>query len=312
MSKRILSVFIAIFLTCSISVACSPKTANLPASVVKGQPLTTQSPTETPPEIEPTLTRTAQITLTNTAAPSMPSETPVPSLTPTPSWIYHESGQIIAPILLYHQIGGETYESRYKVSVPDFRLQMQTLHEMGYTAIPISVLLDVLINGGDLPDKPIVITFDDGHESVYENAFPIMQSFHYPGVFYIVANRIYDTKDFVNVEILKEMVAAGWEIGSHGYTHSNLTFDHSSVNHEIAYSRLDLQDALSVEIQTFAYPYGAVDPFLSEKVADYGYRAGMGLGTSNQHSLNSLYYLNRREVQGDFSLEDFLNLLQSK
>lgn len=310
MSKRTLSVFIILILTWTIALtACSPKTSGMPVSVVKGQQLASESPTTTSPEIEPTQTHTAQIILTNTATLPMPTETPAPS--PTPTWTYHESGQIVAPILLYHKIAGETYESRYQVSVPDFRLQMQTLHEMGYTAIPISTLLDVLINGGDLPEKPIVITFDDGHKSVYENAFPIMQSFGYSGVFYIVANRIYDTTDFVNVEILKEMAAAGWEIGSHGYTHSNLTLDHSSVNHEIAYSRLDLQDALSVDIQTFAYPYGAVDPFLYEKVADYGYRGGMGLGISNQHSLYSLYYLNRREVQGDFSLEDFLNLLQS-
>lgn len=265
------------------------------------------TPTSTVKMVTSTATQTPQPTQTATATP--PEPTQMPSLTPTPTWTFNEPGEVIAPILLYHRIAGETFDNRYQVSIPDFRAQMETLHELGYTTIPVSRLLDALLEGSTLPEKPIVITFDDGHESVYKQAFPIMEEFGFSGVFYIVANRIYDVPDFVNVEELKEMIAAGWEIGSHSYTHADLTLNHDSAGYEIGQSKSDLKAALSTDIQTFAYPFGKIDPASAGKVIAYGYRAGMGLGTSVTHTLNTLYYLDRREVYGYFTIDDFLALL---
>jgi peptidoglycan/xylan/chitin deacetylase (PgdA/CDA1 family) len=209
------------------------------------------------------------------------------------------------PILLYHHVRGEKSTSRYQVTLPDFKLQMEALHEMGYQTIPLSQFLNALDNGSPLPDNAIIITFDDGHLSVYENAFPIMNSFGFKGVFYIVANRIHDIPDFVNVTNLQEMMGAGWEIGSHSYTHSDLTLNHAIAYQEIARSKVDLEKALQTEVQTFAYPFGAFDTFLGRKVQEYGYQAGMGLGTSQNHTRDMQYYLNRIEIYGDFSLSDF-------
>ena len=62
-------------------------------------------------------------------------------------------------------------------------------------------------------------------------------------------------------------------------------------------------------IDTFAYPYGNTDNFITGKVSDYGYRAGMGLGSSFEHTLGTLFYLSRIEVQGDYGLSTFAALL---
>lgn len=254
----------------------------------------TFTPTPVPSET-PTLTPSPTIT------PS-PTNTPTPTLTPT--WIFHEAGQVEVPILLYHHVEGDVSYSRYNVSIPDFQTQMQTLYDWGYTAIPISSLLEVLIHGGELPEKPIVITFDDGNRNIYENAFPIMQEYGYPGVFYIVANRLHSGTNIAQVPELKEMVAAGWEIGSHSYTHTDLTLDHSIVQYEIQQSKLDIEDALGIKVLTFAYPFGTIDPYLAQKVNDYGYRAGMGLGTSWTHTWGTLFYLNRIEIYGNYTIAD--------
>jgi len=253
------------------------------------------------------------VTPTGTAT-TAPSPTPIPptltpSLTPTPTWVYNEPGKVVAPILLYHHVNGENTDSRYRVSIPNFREQMGALHEQGYTAITITMLVEALIQGRDLPEKPIVITFDDGHMSVYEHAFPIMSEYGIPGVFYIVANRIKNVNDFVDVEQITDMVNAGWEIGSHGYTHLDITKNHASAAYEIGQSKLDLQTALDININTFAYPYGEVNPFVAQQVNDYGYRAGMGLGTSITHTYSTLFYLNRIEIQGDYTLEQFIEIV---
>jgi peptidoglycan/xylan/chitin deacetylase (PgdA/CDA1 family) len=246
------------------------------------------------------------------ATAMVPTPPETPSHTPTPEWIFHEPGEVIAPILLYHHVDGESTLSRYNVAIPDFKAQMQHLDELGFTPIPLSTFLDVLLNGGRLPEKPVVITFDDGHLSVYENAFPIMQELGFPGVFYIVANRINGSPDFVTIEQIKEMVEAGWEIGSHSYSHPDLTQNHAIADREIRQSKIDLENALSTPIETFAYPFGAIDPFSAQKVSDSTYRAGMGLGTSKIHTWNTLFYLNRIEIYGFYTIENFQELLASE
>jgi peptidoglycan/xylan/chitin deacetylase (PgdA/CDA1 family) len=263
------------------------------------------------PGVEPTETKTSTATPTLIQSTATTTLTPVPTLTPTPTWIYSEAGEVVAPILLYHHIDGAFSNSRYSVSVSNFREQMETLHILGYAPVTIKILLNALLDGGTLPAKPIVITFDDGHHSVYDNAFPIMQEYGFPGVFYIVANRIEDVEDFVNVAELKEMIASGWEIGSHSFTHADITKNHSDANREIAQSKKDLETALGTEVETFAYPFGAIDPFVADKVANYGYRAAMGLGTSIIHDWNDVFYLQRLEVYGHYTIEEFLALIQN-
>ena len=268
-------------------------------------------PSETPFQpatFTPTLvpSETPTLTPSPTITPS-PTETPTPTLTPT--WVFNEPGQVVVPILLYHHVEGDVSYSRYNVSVPDFRAQMQALHDWGYTAVPISLVLDALIKGAELPPKPVVITFDDGNRNIYDNAFPIMQEINFPGVFYIVGNRVNSGTDIAHAPELKEMVDAGWEIGSHSYTHSDLTLDHSIARYEILQSKLDIEEALEIDVQTFAYPFGTVDPYLAQKVADYGYRAGMGLGISWTHTWGSIYYLERIEIQGGYSIDYMGTLL---
>ena len=268
-------------------------------------------PSETPFQpatYTPTLvpTETPTLTPSPTQTPTL-TETATPTITPT--WIFNEPGQVVVPILLYHHVEGDVSYSRYNVSVPNFHAQMKALYDWGYTAIPISLLLDALIDGAELPSKPIVITFDDGNRNIYENAFPIMQEYNFPGVFYIVGNRINSGTNIAHAPELKEMVDAGWEIGSHGYTHLDLTLDHSIARYEILQSKLDIEEALDVEVQTFAYPYGTIDPFLAQKVQDYGYRAGMGLGVSWTHTWGSMFYLNRIEIHGDYGIDYMGNLL---
>lgn len=259
-----------------------------------------------------TSTLTATATATNTESPThtptiaTPEPTDTPTIIPSATWVYNEPGQVVAPILLYHHVSGDKYRSRYYVSVPDFQAQMQALYDGGYTAVTISQLLDALIEGAELPEKPIVITFDDGHMSVYENAFPIMESFGFPGVFYIVANRINNSDGFVDIEKITEMISAGWEIGSHGYTHADVTLNPDAAYFEIAQSRVALEQALSTDIKTFAYPFGKIDPVSAQKVSQYGYRAGMGLGTKIIHRFDTLLYMHRIEVYGEYTLDDFL------
>lgn len=301
-----LLLFSLVFTACNLSAHADP--VILPAISEPVPPEATLQPTLTvTPYKEFTTTPTpipSTSTPTQTFTPT-PTNTPLPS--PTPTWALVPAGKVVAPILLYHHISKDS-QSRYYVSPDNFRSEMESLRNWGYTTITPTFLVNVLINGGQLPSRPIIISFDDGNLDVYQNAFPVMKELGYVGAVYIVANRL-ESDNFLHADQLKELVAAGWEVGSHGMSHVDLTMNHSYLSREVLQSRLDLETAVGVPVLTIAYPFGTVDGFVAQKSQEYGYHAGMGLGTSVTHTWGTLYYLSRREVHGDMDLTTFAGLL---
>ncbi len=209
---------------------------------------------------------------------------------------------------MYHRIRNEHPDNRYNVVPEVFRSQMQTLADLGYTTLTTAQLARILLHGGAIPPRPIVITFDDGYLDVYETAWPIMQAHGFVGSFYVVSSYVGGT-GFANAEQLKEMAAAGWEIGSHSQSHLDLPADHNEVYAQLAGSKTELEKMLGVSIDTVAYPFGKIDAYVVEKTIKYGYLAGVGLGNLNTQSTGSLYYLSRREVRASYTHSDFLALL---
>ena len=251
----------------------------------------------------PPATRTPAPSATPTVTDT-PTLVPSPTAKPTPTWAMNPPGSATVPILLYHHISDEAPGSRYYITLADFQQEMKALKDWGYTAITASVLVDALREGAPLPPRPVVITFDDGHQSVYDNAFPIMKNLGQVGVLYIVANRL-ESKDFMDTDELKEMISAGWEIGSHSMSHPDLTASGVNLRTEIHDSKTLLEDALGIKITSFAYPFGTINAEVANKTSSYGYLAGMGLGITWQHNLDTLYYLSRIEIYGGTDLQGF-------
>lgn len=228
--------------------------------------------------------------------------------TPTVQWAEVETGQkVTVPILLYHHISDDGEDIRYYVDPEDFRIQMEMLKKLGYTTITIADLYQVIEQGGQLPNRPLVITFDDGDEDVYLNAYPIMKKLGMVGVFYIVANRL-NLPGFVSGDEILELNKNGWEIGCHGMTHIDLKKD-ANLNNEMYQSRLLLEKELGIPIYSFAYPLGSADAFIMKKAMTYGYKNAVGLGEGYVHSGNSIYYLSRMEIRRSTSLENMLSML---
>jgi len=263
-------------------------------------PSATALPTETETQTPlPTLTSTA--TLTPTATLTL---TPTP--TPTPTWAMQGPGKVVCPILLYHHISqpDSPTTSTYYIPPEDFEIQMKALRDWGYTSISISQLVEAILHSARLPNRPVVITFDDGNLDVYINAFPIMQKYGFAGVMYIVVNTLH-ADGYMGVDQIQEMVAAGWEVGSHSMTHAHLNDAHDLLYNEINQSRIELEGALDLTVRSFAYPFGEMDATVSTQVQSYGYTSAVGLGTLWNQSVYNLYYLSRRPVPGGIDLGTF-------
>ena len=270
----------------------------------------TETPTSTITPT-PTATFTPLPTATMTLTP-LPTATLQPTATPTPLLVVQGPGKIVCPILLYHHIqkvdlvpvpvvAEDTY-----VSPDSFRAEMQALKDWGYTPIPISLLVKAINYGAPLPQRPVVISFDDGDISIYNTAFPIMKEFGFVGVNYIVGNRL-AADGFINTAELKETIAAGWEVGSHSMTHTDLTLS-PNLDWEINQSKADLEQALGVKVTTFAFPFGSYSDHIINKVSE-NYNAAVGLGSFVEQAPSNLYYLWRRPVEYSWNVATFGSFL---
>ena len=181
---------------------------------------------------------------------------------------------------------------------------MNLLYQWGYKSISVELLVRAINEGAELPPKPILLTFDDGSETIYEHALPIMQRYSFKGVSYIVYNYI-GTKNYMSADQIRAVYAAGWEVGSHGLSHMDLTAHPSRQMDEIVESRRRLAALLGIPILSFAYPFGAYDSDSLHYVHQAGYIAAMGLGNETLQSNKNLFYLYRQAVKGTDDLRAF-------
>jgi peptidoglycan/xylan/chitin deacetylase (PgdA/CDA1 family) len=221
---------------------------------------------------------------------------------------WHSAGVVFAPILLYHHIFEGQATNAYAISSAQFRDQINYLIENQYQTITATILFKAIAEGTELPQKPVVITFDDGNENVYLNAYPIMKEYGFIGVIFLIVNRL-NAEGYLTTNQIKELISAGWEVGNHSMTHVDLVKNSDLLRDEIGNSKHKLEDVFGIKVQTFAYPFGKATNVTKDWVKRIGYSAGMGLGISNRHSLDDLFFLSRREVNNQMTIKDFENLL---
>lgn len=202
------------------------------------------------------------------------------------------------PILMYHK------------TPSDFEQQVQNLISKGYTSITLNQYLKFLSDGLiDLPQKPIIITFDDGFLDQMK-AFDILKKYHQQAVFYIFPgsqvsgncigiDRIYDESHqcgdiYLNWEQIKQLDSSGIiEIAGHSFDHVNLTTqDDKELSRQILASKKYLEDKLGHPINNFAYPYGYFDSRVLTLVKQY-YQTAVTTLPGTIQDFNSPYQLKR-------------------
>lgn len=258
----------------------------------------TATATPLPPTETATVTQTFTTTPTFTASP-----------TPTATWVHQGPETVLVPIILYHRIDTSPINSQYYVPPEKFDEEMKLLHDWGYSTITTELLIKAINEGADLPPRPILITFDDGHLNNYTTAFPIMQKYSFTGVLYIIANYM-GTDQYMNADQIKEMASAGWEVGSHSVNHLDLTsLEPERQRYEVVDSRTMLENALGVPILTFAYPFGISNSSVIDYAHFAGYIGGMSLGYTYNQGISNLFTLQRRDIQGKYDVKQFAAFL---
>jgi peptidoglycan/xylan/chitin deacetylase (PgdA/CDA1 family) len=172
------------------------------------------------------------------------------------------------PILTYHSI--DDSGSVISTSRETFRRQMRRLSETGYRTISLKDLARDLDDKRPFPANTVVITFDDGYQNVYAEAFPVLAEYGFRATVFLITDYCGGTnawpgngagiprQQLLSWREIKEMQQQGFEFGSHTATHLDLTkVSLDLAEDELQRSRMAIEERLGEEASVFAYPYGS-------------------------------------------------------
>ena len=168
-------------------------------------------------------------------------------------------------ILVYHHVSVDTPPST-SISPEDFEKHLHYLKENDFNVIALNQMVETLKAGEQLPDKAVAITFDDGYISIYDTAFPMLQSYGFPFTLFLSTGPIdRQQQNFINWEQIKEMSSAGVIIANHMVEHPYMLAKGQDESELEWINRLEkelLKAELRIEQQTgqshryLAYPFG--------------------------------------------------------
>ncbi|MBC8015896.1 MAG: polysaccharide deacetylase family protein [Sporomusaceae bacterium] len=196
------------------------------------------------------------------------------------------------PVLNYHKV--DTLNHALSVSPEEFEEQMEYLYKNGYTTITPDQLMSYLKSGKQLPDKPILITFDDGYLDNYTNAYPIMKKYGFTATIFIITGLVSNDPRFVTWDQVREMQKNGIVFGSHTVNHESLTsLTKEQVMSELSQSREEMAAQLGKPPRYFAYPTGTYNLKIEDMVRAAGYKAAFTIQYGQVGADSDLYALER-------------------
>ena len=219
-------------------------------------------------------------------------------------------------VLLYHAVG----DGPWAVSVEKFHAQLEYIQKYA--------VCEELTNAGTGYEGlfRVTITFDDGYGSLLDRAAPLLADLGLTAKVYLSTAHIgrtirqrsvpelghYPNESFLTWPDVKELLALGWTVGSHGHQHLNYTKqDPSLVSRELSMSKEIIEQNLGIECADFAFPYGAYDDSLLQQVRDAGYSTSV-TGIHGAIKDEGAYEIPRVDIAAAYSLDDFKAILAGK
>ncbi len=220
------------------------------------------------------------------------------------------------PILLYHDLESPDCPNEKTnvatkgtvVSLDEFEGQMEYFFNKGYQTISLDEYFSLRTADNTTPRKRLVITFDDGHYSNYQLAYPVLIKYGYTASFFIIAERI-DQKFHLSTSQIQEMRNNAMEIGSHGVTHNYLPLmNYTKISAELRESKQTLESIISYPVNYFAFPGGHYNKDVLDALVESRYTGAcsclQGLNTFDSNP----YLLKRIEIRRQFSSHELDHL----
>lgn len=176
-------------------------------------------------------------------------------------------GRKQVPVLCYHRI---TYgnKSEYAVTPATFAAHMKMLSDSGYHSVLPSQLFDYLVYNKSLPEKPVVITFDDSRTEHFNIAAPVMEKSGFRGVFFIMTIT-YNKKNYLTKDQIAQLSKAGHVIGLHSWDHVMVTkYKEEDWEKELVKPKKELEKIIGKSVDYWAYPNGVYNHKAAERLSN--------------------------------------------
>lgn len=231
------------------------------------------------------------------------------------------------PILMYHSIAlvDNTKFRPFAVPPTHFAAQMAYLYQQGYTPVTVTQLMRIraehVESGKKLPERLVVLTFDDGFADFFTDALPVLQQYRFRATLYVSTAFVGQTscwlrhegehmRAMLTWEQIREVHNAGIECG--GHTHQHVQLDNlplSRANEEIIYCKHLLEEHLGQPVLSFAYPFGYYTTSIKQCVCAAGYTSACAVGHRMSSENSDPLALTRFIVNPTTTLADFQHLL---
>ncbi len=241
------------------------------------------------------------------------------------------------PIIMYHYILKDSkHWGKYVVSPDDFESDIIYLKEKGYTTIVIQDLVDFVYNEKELPEKPIMLTLDDGFLTNYTYILPLLEKHNCKAVVSIVGKYVDDCSDssgcnktYLNWDQVKELVASPYiEIQNHSYNmhdensrkgsckKKGETYDEykKALSDDVGKFQILIEEKTGYKPTSFTYPYGFISKESKQILIEMGFLAtlscnkGVNLLSGNKEDLYELKRFNRPK---DINQEQFFKQFEN-
>lgn len=222
------------------------------------------------------------------------------------------------PILTFHKVDKRFEWGVTRVTPSRFKKILSFLKTEGYVSVSIS---DLFNSGVDLPEKPIILNFDDSYESIYTNAFSYMQSFDATSTIFIITGyagkfNLWDVNlgwirfKHLSWSQIRELCDYGFECGSHTVNHPDLTrINEKDMYRELAYSKKKIEDTIGKQVKYISFPFGRYNQKVIDVCKEVGYERGCGFQSNQNHkpeNWENSFVLKRKAYylfDGEFSLK---------
>ncbi|MGA2765067.1 MAG: polysaccharide deacetylase family protein [Spirochaetia bacterium] len=207
------------------------------------------------------------------------------------------TGTTVCPILIYHSIRryveSDTPAVRRYIATPEaLEQELAWLRDNGFVSVSFDDLANHITSGAPLPPKPVILSFDDDWESQYRYGLPLLKKYGFSATFYIWVV-VVGMKHHMTWDEIRELKAAGMQLGCHTITHPYLTRvqKDETLQHEILGARKIIEARTGASVTTIAYPFGQYDERVVAAAKSAGFTSARSTWPGVVHSQEGLYSL---------------------
>lgn len=215
------------------------------------------------------------------------------------------------PVICYHAVTDDQSKKNSIVIPKDkFKEQLKTIKDYGYITLTMSELNAYLFEDKPIPEKSVVITFDDGYRDNYVNAFPILKELNMKASIFVIGS--YVNKDlYLTGDEIKEMSDYGIDIESHTFSHKGLpTMSYDEQLKELKKSKEVIEKLTQKKVISIAYPEGKYNENTKKAVSNAGYSMGFTIERGYADRNDNCAKINRICIDYTYKPNNIINVLK--